>query len=1151
MLSVCIVDTLGLSYDGSTLSKRGLGGSESAVILMAKELARLGFIVKVFNDCVADGCSPGIYDGVHYKMLHDIESEHGFDIYIGMRSVASFAPPESRDRFKTFTTHIPNFEHVHANSKYRVLWMHDTFCDGDDIIEDMVNQKRIDKIFTLSDWHTAYIMNNTHGPRMRNFEVLKPNIWQTRNGMQLHKDWVDISQKDPDLFVYNASITKGMMNLLNQVWPRVKEKIPAAKLEVVGGYYRMRDDIGPDENEINWHNTKEAHDGKNGVHFTGIIRQDEIADLLAKASYTIYPCAFPETFGISTLESLAYNTPVITNRFGALEETAVDSACYKIDYAIEPNGLFPLIDNEDQVNKFVDMVVDAYNNKYLHQQKQYACNIIKGITGWDTVALQWKQHFFKKLGYFLPVEEYREVQKINNKVSKVFNRHFSTPEMISVPKMPEQSIQIIIPVYNAEKYISKCLKSIITQDYNNYSISIIDDCSTDGTIDSIKAFVKENKQFADKFSLLVNSKNVGAVCNQINTIQSTCDDEDIVMLIDGDDWLVNDPNIFNMYNNLFHDGAEYCYGSCWSLADNIPLIAQPYPPEIKQNRRYRQHLFNWNMPYPHMRVFRASLANKLSHDLFKDENGNWFGAGGDNATFYNILEQANPDNVICVSDVVYVYNDTNPINDYKVNGEEQNLIASQIINKNKDIKNHETVVEAPTVAQKKRILIAIPTAKYIETDTFKSIYDLTVPEGYETEFQYFYGYNIEQIRNLIAEWAKQYDYLFSVDSDIVLQKDCLVKMLAHNVDMVSGVYIQRIDHEEVIEVYKDNGEDGVTNVDFYEIQPEGLHPVAGCGFGCVLINSDVIRKMEYPHFMYRSALSHAHTYSEDVFFCKKAKEEAGAQIFVDSSIICNHIGAKTYTPSPIFSEYQIQKYLRHLAQWPFRPEDVAYFRSMKEEKGIEPKVIYDIGSATCMWTREVQPIWPDAEIVMFDAMEHVEFLMKETGNKYHIGVLSDESNKEVDFYENVWQPGGNSYYREIGHSESSRLFTDAHKIRKITKTLDDVVHYNGFPQPDLIKIDVQGAELDVLKGAVKTLQNCKHILIEAQHNTYNEGAPHRDKVFEFLRELGFELEHVLGEYDFDGDYHFVKVEQYAAPQTKEQVETVSTVTQPIFKFNLS
>ena len=54
--------------------------------------------------------------------------------------------------------------------------MHDTFCDGDNLIEDLVLSGKIDKIFTLSDWHTTYITNCDHGKR-RNFETLKNFIF--------------------------------------------------------------------------------------------------------------------------------------------------------------------------------------------------------------------------------------------------------------------------------------------------------------------------------------------------------------------------------------------------------------------------------------------------------------------------------------------------------------------------------------------------------------------------------------------------------------------------------------------------------------------------------------------------------------------------------------------------------------------------------------------------------------------------------------------------------------------------------------------------------------------------------------------------------------------------------------------------------------
>ena len=172
----------------------------------------------------------------------------------------------------------------------------------------------------------------------------------------------------------------------------------------------------------------------------------------------------------------------------------------------------------------------------------------------------------------------------------------------------------------------------------------------------------------------------------------------------------------------------------------------------------------------------------------------------------------------------------------------------------------------------KRILIAIPTAKNIEASTFKAIYDLEVPEGYVTDFQYFYGYNIDQVRNLIAHWACHYDYLFSVDSDISFPKDTLKKLLAHNVDMVSGLYIQRKPGQHILEIYEANNQGGVSNIPYAAIRNIPFVEIAGCGFGCVLVKSEVIRAIGYPQFVYKSAIDHKDTISEDVYFCRKARE---------------------------------------------------------------------------------------------------------------------------------------------------------------------------------------------------------------------------------------------------------------------------------------
>ena len=674
MISIAFLDIIGLPYDGDTLKKRGLGGSESATILMAKELTKLGFKVTIFNNCNKDSklAREGTYDGVQYfdNSILDYKKDFKFDIVISLRTIIPFITP---NLYKQFEGYNPQrYSAITANARHKAVWMHDTFANGDLILEDLLVQGHIDEIFTLSDFHSTYVMNCDHGKR-RNMEVLKHKFFQTRNGIVTYKNDVDIRKKDPHLYVFNAAFTKGMAPLVNDIWPKIKAKIPEAKLICIGGFY-----VFPgqelDSQGKEW--TKMSNDPKNknlGIEFTGVIKQSEIADILERASFKLFPGAFPETFGISSLEAIAYNTPLITTRFGALEETAINEACYLIDYAIEPNGLFPWIPKEKQVEKFVNTVILAHHNRYLHQQKQYACNQIKGVVGWDSVALQWKQHLYRNLGNYLSKEEYRKVSHINSRVKKVFGRRFSNIEENYLPRKVEQKIVIISPTYNSERYINNCIESVASQDYDNYEMIVIDDASTDNTYNIAKRWE------SDKIKVIRNEENKGAVRNQIESIRKYCKEDDIVMFLDGDDSFINDNEILHFYNNLYDGTTEFTYGSCYSMVDRIPLIAQNYPEEVKQSKEYRKYKFNWNMPYTHLRTFKAGLLNDIDDSNFQDKNKNWYKAGGDGSIFYSLIEQADPDKVKVVSDILYNYNDINPLNDYKINGDEQTKNANRIL----------------------------------------------------------------------------------------------------------------------------------------------------------------------------------------------------------------------------------------------------------------------------------------------------------------------------------------------------------------------------------------------------------------------------------------------------------------------------------------
>lgn len=645
-MKIGFIDTLGLIYNGHTLDVKGLGGSESAVILISRELAKLGFEVTVYNNCDY----PGTYDHVRYVDHSSADLTETHDIIISSRSVFPF-----------FANH--RYAKMTNSAKHKILWMHDTFCQGDEHLEHMLLCGYIDEVFTLSDFHTNYVLNCDHG-RKRNFEVLKHKFFQTRNGVVKRLE-VDRNKKDKNLFVYNASATKGLVPLITKIWPKVKERIPSAKLTCIGGFYTFAPESKPDDQEIMVRKFMvDPNIKKMDVDFTGVITQGEIAEILAKASFTIYPTEFPETFGISTLESLLYRTPVITCRFGALEETALDLACYKIPYSTTNNAVFKNIDEENQARVFVDTVVDAYNNRYLYLQKQSYCEVVDDICGWDTIALQWKQHLYKKLGKYLYPHDFRRVTRINESVSRVFNRRFNDIENYQ-SFGPQRRIVVISPFWNAENYLKDHVLSVFQQEYDNYVHILINDASTDGSMDVIKDLSH------DRLVLFENTEQRGAIRNQIETFKFLKHD-DIVVLLDGDDSLVNNNTIFHYYNDLYDQGYDFTYGSMLSLADNIPLVAQDYPSVIHETKDYSSIRFPWGIPYTHLRTFRGELARDLDKDKFKVD-GKWMMAGADNPLFYELIAKAKKPKA--VKEIMVKYNDLNPLNDYKIRAKEQNQNA--------------------------------------------------------------------------------------------------------------------------------------------------------------------------------------------------------------------------------------------------------------------------------------------------------------------------------------------------------------------------------------------------------------------------------------------------------------------------------------------
>jgi len=213
----------------------------------------------------------------------------------------------------------------------------------------------------------------------------------------------------------------------------------------------------------------------------------------------------------------------------------------------------------------------------------------------------------------------------------------------------------------------------------------------------------------------------------------------------------------------------------------------------------------------------------------------------------------------------------------------------------------------------------------------------------------------------------------------------------------------------------------------------------------------------------------------------------------------------------------------------------SYLIGIKELYNFKPHIIYDIGSAVLHWTKLAKRIWPASEIIAFEAVNEVKEFYDEYGIDYHLDVLSDKDGKEVIFYEHPIYLGGNSYYKENVHYSkiANKIYDKDHEIKRTTRTIDSIVKERNFPLPDMIKIDVQGCELDILNGMKETLKNVQHIVVELQMVEYNIGAKTIEFSIPYIENLGYKLHPVnLIHKDCrnkyycgngpDADYHFIR-----------------------------
>lgn len=372
----------------SSIDMGGIGGSETAAVHMAFELAKRGHDVEMFGEhsdkegwyapnvfnCWITAPPPQGPGYVRYRRYQDGVEDPKLlecDVFISSRDKRAVRLL-SEDA-----------------AKVKILWIHDVHC-GDDWENDLL---AYDRIFCLTKWHKSFVEGV--------YPHVEPaKIVVTRNGIDparfVDLDW---KAKGPS-FVYSSSPDRGLDVILD-MWPKIRDLQPTATLNVYYGFENWKKLNAQNKRGlaiVDYMFDRVTSMADEGVYYHGRVGQAELAEAHKKALIWFYPTRFSETSCITALEAQAAGCCVVTSKLAALEETAsiwnlLGGSNKSREYQVMALDLISHFFTAWKLDSRVSEVVkpgDCHNPGYLTAQAARSWALKQS---WAAVAADWESQF--------------------------------------------------------------------------------------------------------------------------------------------------------------------------------------------------------------------------------------------------------------------------------------------------------------------------------------------------------------------------------------------------------------------------------------------------------------------------------------------------------------------------------------------------------------------------------------------------------------------------------------------------------------------------------------------------------------------------------------------------------------------------------------
>lgn len=317
-MKIAFIYTKRFSFYPPDYLGRGLGGTESMLILLSRELACKGLDVTVFNCTYKEG----IYDGVKWQNIWQLNIKEKFDVVIVLRYLDAF--------------------NLKFDSRLTLLWSQDKYLKRKDVLN-LVKTNSFDYLIVSSKTHKTILKKCLNIDKIK--WLLLPN------GLDTNIYNTNIKKKKKGQCIYCSVPTRGLEYLI-EMWPEIIKKIPFAKLYITSDLTL-------------WGNAKQEDDymmrslyskiknQKNVVHLKSIPKK-ELVEYQSTSQLMLYPNSTDELFCISALECMSQGTVPITSKRAALIERVTDNVN---GYLINGNP-----QDKDYQTNFINKTVDLLTN---------------------------------------------------------------------------------------------------------------------------------------------------------------------------------------------------------------------------------------------------------------------------------------------------------------------------------------------------------------------------------------------------------------------------------------------------------------------------------------------------------------------------------------------------------------------------------------------------------------------------------------------------------------------------------------------------------------------------------------------------------------------------------------------------------------------